>query len=54
MYNWVKWLRLLGDTSYIAATTIKYPKAACQVAADNIFFLRILLFYYPMGIYFTN
>ena len=36
MYNWMKWLRLLGDWHFIAATAIKPPKAACQFAADDI------------------
>ena len=36
MYNWMKWLRLLGGWHFIAATAIKSPKAACQFAADDI------------------
>ena len=28
MYNWMKWLRLLGGWHFIAATAIKPPKAA--------------------------
>ena len=36
MYNWMKWLRLLGGWHFIAATAIKPPKAACQFAADDI------------------
>ena len=36
MYNWMKWLRLLGGWLFIVATAIKPPKAACQFAADDI------------------
>ena len=36
MYNWMKWLWLLGGWHFIAATAIKPPKAACQFAADDI------------------
>ena len=36
MYNWMKWLRLLGGWHFIAATAIKPPKAACQFAAGDI------------------
>ena len=35
MYNWMKWLRLLGGWHFIAATAIKPLKAACQFAADD-------------------
>ena len=41
MYNWMKWLRLLGGWHFIAATAIKPPKAACQFAADDILLYKI-------------
>ena len=47
MYNWMKWLRLLGDWHFIAATAIKPPKAACQFAADDIL-LYEFCYYNPM------
>ena len=36
MYNWMKWLRLLGGWHSIAAIAIKPLKAVCQFAADDI------------------
>ena len=49
MYNWMKWLRLLGGWHFIAATAIKPPKAACQFAADDIL-LYEFCYYNPMDI----
>ena len=49
MYNWMKWLRLLGGWHFIAATAIKPPKAACQFAADDIL-LYEFCFYNPMDL----
>ena len=43
MYNWMKWLRLLGGWHFIAATAIKPPKAACQFAADDILLYKLLI-----------
>ena len=43
MYNWMKWLRLLGGWHFIAAT------AACQVAADDIL-LYEFCHYNPMDL----
>ena len=51
MYNWMKWLRLLGGGHFIAATAIKSPKAACQFAADDILLYKIC--YNIQWIYFT-
>ena len=51
MYNWMKWLRLLGGWHFIAATAIKPPKAACQFAADDI--LLYIICYNIQWIYFT-
>ena len=51
MYNWMKWLRLLGGWHFIAATAIKPPKAACQFAADDILLYEFC--YYIQWIYFT-
>ena len=51
MYNWMKWLQLLGGWHFIAATAIKPPKAACQFAADDIL-LYEFCYYNPMD-YFT-
>ena len=51
MYNWMKWLRLLGGWYFIAATAIKPPKAACQFAADDILLYKIC--YNIQWIYFT-
>ena len=51
MYNWMKWLRLLGGWHFIAATAIKPPKAACQFAADDILLYEIC--YNIQWIYFT-
>ena len=51
MYNWMKWLRLLGGWHFIAATAIKPPKAACQFAADDILLYK--LSYNIQWIYFT-
>ena len=51
MYNWMKWLRLLGGWHFIAATAIKPPKAACQFAADDILLYKIC--YDIQWIYFT-
>ena len=51
MYNWMKWLRLLGGWHFIAATAIKPPKAACQFAADDILLYKIC--YNIQWIYFT-
>ena len=51
MYNWMKWLRLLGGWHFIAATAIKPPKAACQFAADDILLYKIC--YNIQSIYFT-
>ena len=49
MYNWMKWLRLLGGLHFIAATAIKPPKAACQFAADDIL-LYEFRYYNPMDL----
>ena len=49
MYNWMKWLRLLGGWHFIAATAIKPPKAACQFAADDIL-LYEFCYYNPMDL----
>ena len=49
MYNWMKWLRLLGGWHSIAATAIKPPKAACQFAADDIL-LYEFCYYNPMDL----
>ena len=43
MYNWMKWLRLLGGWHFIAATAIKPPKAACQFAADDILLYKFAI-----------
>ena len=51
MYNWMKWLRLLGGWHFIAATAIKPPKAVCQFAADDILLYKIC--YNIQWIYFT-
>ena len=51
MYNWMKWLHLLGGWHFIAATAINPPKAACQFAADDIL-LYEFCYYNPMD-YFT-
>ena len=51
MYNWMKWLRLLGGWHFIAATAIKPPKAACQFAADDILLYKFC--YNIQWIYFT-
>ena len=51
MYNWMKWLRLLGGWHFIAATAIKPPKAACQFAADDILLYKIC--YNIQWIYFS-
>ena len=51
MYNWMKWLRLLGGWHFIAATAIKPLKAACQFAADDILLYKIC--YNIQWIYFT-
>ena len=51
MYNWMKWLRLLGGWHFIAATAIKPPKAACQFAADDILLYKFS--YNIQWIYFT-
>ena len=48
MYNWMKWLRLLGGWHFIAATAIKPPKAACQFAADDILLYKFAI--YPMDL----
>ena len=50
MYNWMKWLRLLGGWHFIAATAIKPPKAACQFAADDILFYEFC-YYNPMDLF---
>ena len=49
MYNWMKWLQLLGGWHFIAATEIKPPKAACQFAADDIL-LYEFCYYNPMDL----
>ena len=49
MYNWMKWLRLLGGWHFIAATAIKPPKAACQFAADDILLYEVC-YYNPMDL----
>ena len=49
MYNWMKWLWLLGGWHFIAATAIKPPKAACQFAADDIL-LYEFCYYNPMDL----
>ena len=49
MYNWMKWLRLLGGWHFIAATAIKPPKAVCQFAADDIL-LYEFCYYNPMDL----
>ena len=49
MYNWMKWLRLLGGWHFIAATAIKPLKAACQFAADDIL-LYEFCYYNPMDL----
>ena len=49
MYNWMKWLRLLGGWHFIAVTAIKPPKAACQFAADDIL-LYEFCYYNPMDL----
>ena len=49
MYNWMKWLRLLGGWHFIAATAIKPPKASCQFAADDIL-LYEFCYYNPMDL----
>ena len=49
MYNWMKWLRLLGGWHFIAATAIKPPKAACQFAADAIL-LYEFCYYNPLDL----
>ena len=49
MYNWMKWLRLLGGWHFIAASAIKPPKAACQFAADDIL-LYEFCYYNPMDL----
>ena len=49
MYNWMKWLQLLGGWHFIAATAIKPPKAACQFAADDIL-LYEFCYYNPMDL----
>ena len=51
MYNWMKWLRLLGGWHFIGATAIKPPKAACQFAADDILLYKFC--YNIQWIYFT-
>ena len=51
MYNWMKWLRLLGGWHFKAATAIKPPKAACQFAADDILLYKFC--YNIQWIYFT-
>ena len=51
MYNWMKWLRLLGGWHFIAATAINPPKAACQFAADDILLYKFC--YNIQWIYFT-
>ena len=43
MYNWMKWLRLLGGWHFIAATAFKPPKAACQFAADDILLYKFAI-----------
>ena len=54
MYNWMKWLWLLGGWHFIAATAIKPPKAACQFAADDILLYKFAIisngFTSPFGI----
>ena len=49
MYNWMKWLQLLGGWHFIAATAIKPPKAACQFAADDILWYEFC-YYNPMDL----
>ena len=49
MYNWMKWLWLLGGWHFIDATAIKPPKAACQFAADDIL-LYEFCYYNPMDL----
>ena len=49
MYNWMKWLWLLGGWHFIAATAIKPLKAACQFAADDIL-LYEFCYYNPMNL----
>ena len=49
MYSWMKWLQLLGDWHFVAATAIKPPKAACQFAADDIL-LYEFCYYNPMDL----
>ena len=49
MYNWMKWLWLLGGWHFIAATAIKPPKAACQFAVDDIL-LYEFCYYNPMDL----
>ena len=49
MYNWMKWLQLLGDWHFVAATAIKPPKAACHFAADDIL-LYEFCYYNPMDL----
>ena len=50
--GWVGvWVR--GDWHFVAATAIKTPKTACQLAADDILWYEICC-YYPMDIYLTN
>ena len=49
MYNWMKWLRLLGGWHFIAATAINPPKAGCQFAADDIL-LYEFCYYNPMDL----
>ena len=49
MYNWMKWLRLLGGQHFIAATAINPLKAACQFAADDIL-LYEFCYYNPMDL----
>ena len=49
MYNWMKWLRLLGGWHFIVAIAIKPPKAACQFAADDILLCEFC-YYNPMDL----
>ena len=49
MYNWMKWLQLLGSWHFIAATAIKPLKAACQFAADDVL-LYEFCYYNPMDL----
>ena len=53
MYNWMKWLWLLGARHFIGANAIKPQKAASQFAAHDIL-LYEFCYYYPMDIYITN